>query len=61
LPEYPSLEEIQKENMEVFKNFGLAAINFSLDRKADEKLTEFIEKHQDHFSIPARCYYVYRH
>ncbi len=46
--------------MEVFKNFGLAAINFSLDRKADEKLTEFIEKYQDHWRYLIAQLYAFR-
>jgi adenylate cyclase len=44
-----ALEEIQKENLEVFKNFGLAIIYFALNRKteADEKLNEFIKNYKD--------------
>jgi tetratricopeptide (TPR) repeat protein len=57
-----ALEEIQKENMEVFKNFGLAAIYFSLNRKkeADEKLNEFIEKYQDHWRYLIAQLYAFR-
>lgn len=57
-----ALEEIQKENMEVFKNFGLAAIYFSLDRKkeADEKLNEFIEKYQDQWRYLIAQLYAFR-
>ena len=57
-----ALEEIQKENMEVFKNFGLAIIYFSLNRKkeADEKLSEFIEKYQDHWRYLIAQLYAFR-
>ena len=57
-----ALEEIQKENMEVFKNFGIAAIYFSLNRKkeADEKLNEFIEKYQDHWRYLIAQLYAFR-
>jgi adenylate cyclase len=57
-----ALEEIQKENMEVFKNFGLAAIYFSLNRKkeADEKLNEFIEKYQDQWRYLIAQLYAFR-
>lgn len=57
-----ALEEIQKENMEVFKNFGLAAIYFSLNRKkeADQKLNEFIEKYQDHWRYLIAQLYAFR-
>jgi len=57
-----ALEEIQKENMEVFKNFGLAVVYFSLNRKkeADEKLNEFIEKYQDHWRYLIAQLYAFR-
>ena len=57
-----ALEEIQKENIEVFKNFGLAAIYFSLNRKkeADEKLNEFIEKYQNHWRYLIAQLYAFR-
>ena len=57
-----ALEEIQKENMEVFKTFGLAVVYFSLNRKkeADEKLNEFIEKYQDHWRYLIAQLYAFR-
>lgn len=57
-----ALEEIQKENMEVFKNFGLAAIYFSLNRKkeADEKLNEFIEKYKEQWRYLIAQLYAFR-
>jgi TolB-like protein/class 3 adenylate cyclase/Tfp pilus assembly protein PilF len=57
-----ALEEIQKENMEVFKNFGLAIIYFALSRKkeADEKLKEFIENYQDHWRYLIAQLYAFR-
>lgn len=57
-----ALEEIQKENMEVFKNFGLAVVYFSLNRKkeADQKLNEFIEKYQDHWRYLIAQLYAFR-
>jgi tetratricopeptide (TPR) repeat protein len=47
-----ALEEMQKENVENFKIFGLALVYHALGRKteADEKLKEFIENYRDNWS-----------
>jgi len=57
-----ALEEIEKENMEVFKHFGLAIVYFALNRKteADKKLNEFIEKYQDHWRYLIAQLYAFR-
>jgi TolB-like protein/Tfp pilus assembly protein PilF len=57
-----ALEEIQKENMEVFKNFGLAGIYFALkqQKEADEKLNEFIDKYQHHWRYLIAQLYAFR-
>ena len=57
-----ALEEIQKENTEVFKNFGLAIIYFALNRKkeADEKLKEFIENYQIRWRYLIAQLYAFR-
>ena len=47
-----ALREMQKENMEIFKKFGLALAFHALNRKkeADETLEEFTDKYQNNWS-----------
>ncbi|TAL46401.1 MAG: tetratricopeptide repeat protein, partial [Chitinophagaceae bacterium] len=47
-----ALQEMQQENNELFKTFGLALAHHALGRKkeADEKLKEFLEKYQNNWS-----------
>ena len=47
-----ALTEMQKENMEIFKTFGLALTYFALNNKkeADEILKEFTDKYQQNWS-----------
>ena len=47
-----ALREMQKENMEIFKTFGLALAFHALNRKkeADETLKEFTDKYQNNWS-----------
>lgn len=47
-----ALTEMQKENMEIFKKFGLGLTYFALNRKkeADEILKEFTDKYQQNWS-----------
>ncbi len=47
-----ALTEMEKENMEIFKKFGLALTYFALNNKkeADEILKEFTDKYQQNWS-----------
>ena len=57
-----ALEEMQKENVENFKIFGLALVYHALGRKteADEKLKEFIENYRDNWSYLIAQLYAFR-
>jgi TolB-like protein/class 3 adenylate cyclase/Flp pilus assembly protein TadD len=57
-----ALEEMQKENVENFKVFGLALVYDALGRKqeADEKLKEFIYKYKDNWSYLIAQLYAFR-
>ena len=57
-----ALEEMQKENVENFKIFGLALVYHALGRKteADEKLKEFIETYRDNWSYLIAQLYAFR-
>jgi adenylate cyclase len=57
-----ALEEMQKENVENFKIFGLALVYHALYRKteADEKLKEFIENYRDNWSYLIAQLYAFR-
>ena len=53
---------MEKENMVIFKTFGLALVYHSLDRKkeADEKLKEFIESYGSKWSYLVAGLYSFR-
>lgn len=57
-----ALKEMQQENLEIFKTFGLALAYHSLGRKkeADEMLKEFSEKYQNNWSYLLAELYAFR-
>lgn len=57
-----ALKEMEKENVEHFKIFGLALVYHALGRKreADEKLKAFIENYQDNWSYLIAQLYSFR-
>jgi serine/threonine-protein kinase len=57
-----ALAEMQKENVDNFKIFGLALVHHALGRKkeADEKLKEFIENYRDNWSYLVAQLYAFR-
>jgi adenylate cyclase len=57
-----ALGEMEKENLEIFKTFGLALAYHALGRKkeADEKLKEFIQNYRDNWSYLIAQLYAFR-
>lgn len=57
-----ALREMEKENLEIFKTFGLTLAYHALGRKkeADEKLKGFIENYQDNWSYLIAQIYAFR-
>lgn len=57
-----ALGEMEKENLEIFKTFGIALAYHALGRKkeADEKLKEFIENYRDNWSYLIAQLYAFR-
>ena len=57
-----ALTEMEKENVEIFKIFGLALVYHALGRKqeADEKLKEFTDKYQNDWSYLLAQLYSFR-
>ncbi|HLF47010.1 MAG TPA: tetratricopeptide repeat protein, partial [Chitinophagaceae bacterium] len=57
-----ALKEMQQENLEIFKTFGLALAYHALGRKneADEKLKEFIENYRENWSYLIAQLYAFR-
>ncbi len=57
-----ALKEMQQENLEIFKTFGLALAYHSLGqkKKADEMLKEFSEKYQNNWSYLLAELYAFR-
>ena len=57
-----ALTEMEKENLEIFRSFGVALAYHALGRKkeADEKLKEFTEKYRDNWSYLIVQLHAYR-
>ena len=57
-----ALKEMQQENLEIFKTFGLALVYHALGRnkEADETLKEFLEKYQNNWSYLLAELYAFR-